>query len=56
MPKTIGNDAPHITFEQTIQKLYKQDICGGHLGFLLLVHFLQTFAMAVHPGCVCGYM
>ena len=55
-PKTFRNDVSHITFEQTVQKLYKQDICGGHLGFSLLVHFLQNICKVVHPGCVRAYM
>ena len=33
-----------ITFEQTVRKLYEQDIYGGYLGFLLFVHFLQKMA------------
>ena len=33
MPKTIINDVSHITFEKTVQKLYKQDICGAILDF-----------------------
>ena len=33
-----------ITFEQTFRKLYEQDIYGGHLGFLLFVHFLKKKA------------
>ena len=52
MPKTLRNDVSHITFEQTVQKLYKHDICGGNLGFLFFVHFLQNICKVVHPGCV----
>ena len=37
--KTIRNDVSHIEFKQTIKKLYKQDICGGDLGFLFLCAF-----------------
>ena len=33
-----------LTFEQTVQKVYKQDICGGHLEFSIFVHLLQMFA------------
>ena len=38
MQTPIRNDVSHIKFEQTVQKLYVQDIYGGHLEFLLLVH------------------
>ena len=38
MQKTIRNAVSHIKFEQIVQKLYTQDICGGHLEFPLFVH------------------
>ena len=43
-----------ITFEQTVRKIY--DIYGGHLGFLLFVHFLQKNGKVVHLGCVPEYL
>ena len=46
----------HIKFERTVQKLHKQDICDGHPGFLLFVHFLQNICKVAHLGCVSGYM
>ena len=46
----------HIKLEQPVQKLYKQKVCGGHLGFSLFVHFLQNISKVVHLGCACGYM
>ena len=42
MQKTMRNDVSHIKLEQPAQKLYKQKVCGGHLGFSLFVHFLQN--------------
>ena len=56
MQKNMTNDVSHIKFEQPVQKLYKQKVCGGHLGFSIFVHFLQTICKVVHLGCVCGYM
>ena len=55
MQKNMRNDVSHIKFEQPVQKLYKQIVCGGHLGFSLCVHFLQPICKVVHLGCVCGY-
>ena len=34
----------HIKFAQTVQKLYKQDICGRHLGFRFLCILCKKFA------------
>ena len=42
MRKNMRNDVSHINLEQPVQKFYKQKVCGGHLGFLLFVHFLQN--------------
>ena len=53
--KLFRNDVSHIKFEQTVQKLYTQDICGGHLGFWLFVHFLQRFCKVAYMGCVIEY-
>ena len=49
MPKTIRNDVSHFKFEQTVQKLYKQDICGGYLEFLLLLTFLANYLQGCLP-------
>ena len=43
MLKAIRNDVSYIKFEQTVQKLYKQDMCGVHLRFSLFVHFCKIF-------------
>ena len=56
MQKTIRNDVSHIKFEQTVQKLYTQDICGGHLGLSLFVHFLQIICKVAYLGCVMEYI
>ena len=56
MQKTIRNDVSHVKFEQTGQKLYKQDVCGGHLGFSLFVHFRQIICKVAYLGCVLGYI
>ena len=55
MQKTFRNDVSHVKFEQTTQKLYK-DICGGHLGFSLFVHFLRSICKVTYLGCVLGYI
>ena len=56
MQKIIRNDVSHIKCEQTVQKLYTQDICGGHLGFSLFVHFLQIICKVAYLGCVIEYI
>ena len=56
MHKTIRNDVSHITFYQTVQKLYTQDICGGHLGFLLFVHFLRIIYKVAFLSCAIEYI
>ena len=56
MQKTSRNDVSHIKFEQTVQKLYKQYIRGGHLGVSLFVHFLQIIRKVTYPGCVLKYI
>ena len=35
----MRKDVSHIKLEQTVQQLYKQNICGGHPGFSVFVHF-----------------
>ena len=56
MQKSIRNDVSHIKFEQIVQKLYTQDICGGHLGFSLFVHFLRIIYKVAHIGCAIEYI
>ena len=40
--KTMRNYVSHIKLEQHVQKLYKPKVCGGRVGFLLFVQFLQN--------------
>ena len=56
MQKTIRNDVSHIKFEQIVQKLYTQDICGGHLGFSLFVHFSRIIYKVAHLGWAIEYI
>ena len=46
----------YIKFKQTVEKLKKQDIWGGYLGFSLFVHFLQIICKVAHLGCVLDYI
>ena len=56
MQKSMRNDVSHNKLEQPAQKLYKQKVCGGHIGFSFFVHFLKNICKVVLLGCVCGYM
>ena len=46
----------HIKLEQAVLKLYMQNICGGHLGFSVFVHYLQTICRVMQLVCVSGYI
>ena len=56
MHKTIIDDVSHIKFEQIVQRLYTQDICGSHLVFSLFVHFLRIIYKAAYLGCAIEYI
>ena len=54
MQKTIRNDVSHIKFEQTVQKLYTQDICGGHLWIFAFCAFPANYLQGCLPRLCYG--